>query len=84
MSVKLSTRQVGDVNVIDAAGRITLGEAASSFRDEIRNLANKGEKKLLLNLSAARTKKMRPKEGESSTVEIELGNIEKANLVPEI
>jgi ribosome maturation factor RimP len=40
--------------------------------------------KLLLNLSAARTKKMRPKEGESSTVEIELGNIEKANLVPEI
>ena len=51
MSVKLTTRQVGDVTVIDATGRITLGEAASSFRDEIKNLAAKGEKKLLLNLS---------------------------------
>ena len=51
MSVKLTTRQVGDVTVIDATGRITLGEAASSFRDEIKDLAAKGEKKLLLNLS---------------------------------
>jgi len=40
--------------------------------------------KLLLDLSAARKKKMRPKEGESARVEIELKNIEKANLVPEI
>ena len=40
--------------------------------------------KLLLDLSAARKKKMRPKEGESSTVEIELRNVERANLVPEI
>ena len=32
MSVKLSTRKVGDVTVIDAVGRITLGEGASTFR----------------------------------------------------
>lgn len=51
MSVKLSTRQVGDVTVIDAVGRITLGEGASTFRDAIRELAAKGDKKLLLNLS---------------------------------
>ena len=50
MSVKLSSRQVGDVTVIDAAGRITLGEGASAFRDMIRDLAAKGNKKLLLNL----------------------------------
>lgn len=50
MSVKLTTRQVGDVTVVDAAGRITLGEGASSFRDTIRNLADKGTKKLLVNL----------------------------------
>ena len=50
MSVKMTTRQVGDVTVIDAAGRITLGEGASTFRDTIRDLANKGEKKILLNL----------------------------------
>ncbi len=51
MSVKLTTRQVGDVTVIDAAGRITLGEGASAFRELIRDLSTKGDKKLLLNLS---------------------------------
>jgi ribosome maturation factor RimP len=42
--------------------------------------------KLLLDLSAGRVnkKKTRPKEGESSKIEIEFRNIEKANLVPEI
>lgn len=50
MSVKLTTRQVGDVTVIDAAGRITLGEGSSAFRDTIRDLSNRGDKKLLLNL----------------------------------
>ena len=51
MSVKLTTRQVGDVIVIDAVGRITLGEGASTFRDTIRDLAASGHKKLLLNLA---------------------------------
>ena len=51
MSVKLTSRQVGDVTVVDAAGRITLGEGASSFRDTIRDLAASGHKKLLLNLA---------------------------------
>lgn len=51
MSVKMTTRQVGDVTVIDASGRITLGEGASAFRDTVRDLASKGDKKILLNLS---------------------------------
>lgn len=51
MSVKLTTRQVGDVTIIDASGRITLGEGASSFRDSIRDLTSKGNKKLLVNLA---------------------------------
>lgn len=50
MSVTLSTRQVGDVTVIDAAGRITLGEGSSAFRDAIKDLVTKGDKKVLLNL----------------------------------
>ncbi len=50
MSVKLTTRQVGDVTVIDAVGRITLGEGASTFRDKVRELVTSGNKKLLLNL----------------------------------
>jgi anti-sigma B factor antagonist len=51
MSVKLTTRQVGDVSVMDASGRITLGEGASSFRETLRELVTKGNKKLLLNLA---------------------------------
>jgi len=51
VSVKLSTRQVGDVTVIDAEGRITLGEGSTTFRDAIRDLSAKGVKKILLNLA---------------------------------
>ncbi len=50
MSVKLNTRQVGDVTVIDLSGRITLGEGASALRDVLRDLTAKGNKKILLNL----------------------------------
>jgi anti-sigma B factor antagonist len=51
VSVKLTTRQVGDVTVIDANGRITLGEGSSTFRDTIKDLTAKGNKKILLNLA---------------------------------
>ena len=50
MSVKITNRQVGDVTVIDASGRITLGEGSSTVRYTIRDLTAKGNKKLLLNL----------------------------------
>lgn len=51
MSVKLNTRQVGDVTVMDVAGRITLGEGSSAIREAMRDLTTKGHKKILLNLS---------------------------------
>jgi anti-sigma B factor antagonist len=47
----MTTRQVGDVTVIDSTGRITLGDGATTFRDTIRDLAAAGHKKLLLNLA---------------------------------
>jgi anti-sigma B factor antagonist len=47
----MTTRQVGDVTVVDAEGRITLGDGATTFRDTVRDLANAGNKKLLLNLA---------------------------------
>ena len=50
MSVTLKTRQVGDVTIVDAAGRITLGEGSSALRDTIRDLTSKGSKKIMLNL----------------------------------
>jgi len=50
VSVKLNTRQVGDVTVVDVAGRITLGEGSSALRDSLRDMINKNQKKILLNL----------------------------------
>ena len=50
MSVKLTTRQIGDVSVVDVAGRITLGEGSSALRDSLREMVGKGQKKILLNL----------------------------------
>jgi anti-sigma B factor antagonist len=41
---------VGDVTVIDVAGRITLGEGSSNLREGIREMLAKGNKKILLNL----------------------------------
>lgn len=51
MSIQVTNRVVGDVSVIDVAGRITLGEGASALRENIRGLVGKGNKKILLNLS---------------------------------
>jgi len=50
VSVKLSTRQVGDVSVVDVAGRITLGEGSSALRESLRDMVGKNHKKILLNL----------------------------------
>jgi anti-sigma B factor antagonist len=50
VSVKLSSRQVGDVSVLDVSGRITLGEGSSALRDTLRDMVSKGQKKILLNL----------------------------------
>jgi anti-sigma B factor antagonist len=50
VSVKLTTRQVGDVTVVDVAGRITLGEGSSALRDAVRDMVSKNQKKILLNL----------------------------------
>ncbi len=50
MSIQVTTRQVGDVSVVDVVGRITLGEGASALRETIRGLVAKEKKKILLNL----------------------------------
>ena len=51
MDLKLHTREVGDVTIIDLSGRITLGEETNTVRKTIRELVAKGTKKLVLNLA---------------------------------
>jgi anti-sigma B factor antagonist len=51
VDVKISTRQVEDVTVIDVSGRITLGEETSALRQIIHDLISQGKKKIVLNLA---------------------------------
>ena len=44
-----STRQIGDVTVVDLSGQIKLGEGSSVLRDTVKDLLAKGQKKILLN-----------------------------------
>ena len=50
MSMKVSTRQVDGVTILDLSGRITLGEGSVQLRDAVRDLLSKGNKQILVNL----------------------------------
>lgn len=50
MSVKLTTREVSGVTIVDLSGKITLGEGGVTLRDEVRKLLAVGAKKIVLNL----------------------------------
>ena len=51
MSMKVTTRQIDGVTILDLSGRITLGEGSVQLRDAIRDLLSKGSKLILLNLA---------------------------------
>lgn len=52
MDMTTSTRQVGDVTIVDISGRIVFGEESASVRDVVCDLLSKGHKQILLNLGA--------------------------------
>jgi len=50
VKMQTNTRHIGDVAVLDISGRITLGEGNVMLREIVRELADKGNKKIVLNL----------------------------------
>ena len=50
MGVRINSRDVDGVAIVDVSGRITLGEGSSVVRDALRDLVTKGRKQILLNL----------------------------------
>ena len=48
--MKIRTRQLDGITVLDLSGRITLGEGSVTIRDEVRKVLASGSKKVLLNL----------------------------------
>ena len=51
VTMQTATRQVGAVTVLDISGRITLGEGNVKLRQIVRDLADQGQKAIVLNLS---------------------------------
>lgn len=50
MGLKVSTRRVANVVIIDLSGEIALGKHAGELREAVRELLLKGHKKILLNV----------------------------------
>ena len=50
VKMQTATRQTGDVAIVDVSGRITLGEGNVMLREVVRELVEKGNNKILLNL----------------------------------
>ena len=51
MSVKLTTHEKGEVIVINASGKLTLGEGTSTLRTKIRELVDGGSRRIVLNMA---------------------------------
>ncbi|MBV9625697.1 MAG: STAS domain-containing protein [Acidobacteria bacterium] len=49
--LEISIRRTADLVIVDVAGRLTIGDACSCFRNQVQHLTEQGIKKLLLNLS---------------------------------
>jgi anti-sigma B factor antagonist len=50
LKMQTVTRYIGDVVVLDISGRITVGEGNVMLREVVRELADNGHKKIILNL----------------------------------
>ena len=50
VKMQTRTRQIDDVAVLDVSGRITLGEGNVMLREIVRDLADKGIRRIILNL----------------------------------
>jgi anti-sigma B factor antagonist len=49
--MKIETRTVGDIKILDCSGKITLGEGTMTVRNTVRDVLKKGGKKIVLNLA---------------------------------
>jgi len=48
--MRIETRTVNDVTILDIHGKITIGEGSAEIRNRVRDLLQAGRKKILLNL----------------------------------
>ncbi len=51
MSMRLTTRKQGDVTIVHAAGKPTLGEGTNAFRAKMKELVDSDARRIILNMS---------------------------------
>jgi len=51
MGLTVGFRQSGEIDIIDATGRVTLGEETNTLRDALQGLIVNNRRKILLNLA---------------------------------
>ncbi len=51
MKLQLTTRQIGNVTVVDASGKMTLSGGARGIRDKIMDLLADGNRRFLVNMA---------------------------------
>ena len=51
MSLNLTNHEKGDVIIVDASGRLTLGEGTSALRKRMRELVDGGSTRIVLNMA---------------------------------
>ncbi len=49
--MKIETRSVGGISILDCSGKITLGEGTMAIRNTVREVLKNGGKKIVLNLA---------------------------------
>ena len=49
--MKIETRTIGDVRILDCSGKITLGEGTMMVRNTVRDILKSNGKKIILNLA---------------------------------
>ena len=50
----LKERQAGDVTILDLNGEVRIGDSSVALRNSVRNLADQGKTKVLLNLAGVK------------------------------
>lgn len=51
VEVNINVRTQGDVTILDLEGTLVLGPPVSTFRDQLQDLVETGQKKILINLT---------------------------------
>jgi len=87
ITLEVSDRQVDEVTVVDLSGQIVLGTASNILRQALRDLLERGQKKILLNMANVKyvdSSGLGALVGGLTVVESQQGQLKLVNLTPKV